>query len=102
MYTSLMVRLLENTIKFVLSTLRDNLFAFKHMSIFSISSVSIWFMYVVSISSINRFVSSAKRRVNNLVDTEGRSLTYKRNKSGPKIDPCVTPHVISFSEDLTL
>ena len=65
-YASLMVRLLENTIKFVLSTLKDNLFAFNHMSIFSISSVSIWFMYVVSISSINRFVSSAKRRLRNL------------------------------------
>ena len=29
----------------------------------------------------------------------GKSLIYKRNKNGPRLDPCGTPHFSSFTSD---
>lgn len=40
------------------------------------------------------FVSSAKIIKWEVSEHLGRSLIYKRNKRGPRIDPCGTPQVI--------
>ena len=40
-----------------------------------------------------RLVSSVNITGSNKRDTFGRSLTYTRNRSGPKIDPWGTPQV---------
>ena len=44
-------------------------------------------------------VSSAKIMKWEEGDEIGRSLMYKRNKSGPRIDPCGTRHTISLCVD---
>ena len=44
-------------------------------------------------------MSSANDRRFNSVELD-MSLILIRNKIGPRIEPCGTPHVISLSEDL--
>ena len=41
-------------------------------------------------------VSSAKIMKWEEGEESGRLLMYKRNKSGPRIDPCGTPQIISL------
>ena len=42
-----------------------------------------------------RFVSSANIIGSSMFEALGRSLTYIKNKSGPRIEPCGMPHFIS-------
>ena len=46
------------------------------------------------------FVSSANIRGLVEFKHEGRSLIYNKNKSGPRIEPCGTPHVILLSFEM--
>ena len=46
-------------------------------------------------------VSSAKSQTRN-DEACTMSLIYIKNKVGPRIEPCGTPHLISFNEDFTL
>ena len=48
----------------------------------------------------NMLVSSANRIGNRMSDTLQISLTYNKNKRGPKIEPCGTPQVIAFHLEL--
>ena len=42
-------------------------------------------------------VSSANKIILNNYDTSHMSFMYKINSTGPRIDPCGTPHLIFFS-----
>ena len=48
-----------------------------------------------------RFVSSANSRGLTCLRQSGRSFMYKRNKSGPRMEPCGIPHVTLLSEVIT-
>ena len=48
----------------------------------------------------NKFVSSAKINGLACVRQFGRSLMYKMNNNGPRIDPCGTPFLILMASDL--
>ena len=83
-----------NITKFVLEIFNDNLFTFNHTfsfisSLFTVFSISRSFD-----DSKNIFVSSANRKNLSFFDIFGKSLIYKRNKSGPRTEPCGTLHVI--------
>ena len=47
-------------------------------------------------------VASAKKIIIINVDTSHMSFMYKINSTGPRIDPCGTPHLIFFSYELLL
>ena len=51
----------------------------------------------MSLCSKSRFVLSANIIVFNKLEALWRSFTYIKNNSGPRIDPCGTPHVIFCS-----
>ena len=67
--------------------------------------VSSMFIILISSSALfpdkNTLVSSANSIGNSTLDTEAMSLIYNKNGNGPKIEPCGTPHVIVFWDDLT-
>ena len=56
----------------------------------------------MSLSPKNRFVSSANIIVFNKLESLARSFMYIKNNSGPRIDPCGTPHVTFCSFVLLL
>ena len=47
-----------------------------------------------SVPSIKQLVSSANKIDVSRVDTSPKSLTYRKNSDGPRIEPCGTPQVI--------
>ena len=47
-------------------------------------------------------VSSANKIILSNFDTPHMSFIHKINSSGPRIDPCGTPHLIFFSSELLL
>ena len=49
-----------------------------------------------------RFVSSANIMGFKMLEALHKSLTYKRNNSGPKIDPCGTPQLMFLLLDCLL
>ena len=57
-------------------------------SLLNESDVEFWFRLQYNV------VSSAYISISNILLTEGRSLIYIRNNSGPNIDPCGTPVAI--------
>ena len=48
---------------------------------------------------MERVVSSANNLALVVWRHLGKSLIYKRNKNGPRLDPCGTPHLSSFTSD---
>jgi hypothetical protein len=84
--------LLENWIKYVLLRFRDGEFTRKHLVIRPKGVLrSFWNWYTFWLV-INMLVSSANNmRVALCVTALGKSLIYKRNKRGPKTEPCGTP-----------
>jgi hypothetical protein len=48
---------------------------------------------------MERVVSSANNLALVVWRHLGKSLIYKRNKNGPRLDPCGTPHLNSFTSD---
>ena len=65
-----------------------------HISLFTKVTRSLGFFPVT-----NKFESSANSSENKTFDTFDRSLIYNKNKIGPRIKPCGTPHVINFEEE---
>ena len=88
------------SIKFALSTFRDNLFALTHAYTFIISTLIISTNRSRLSHVQNKFVSSANKIGINNSDTDGKSLIKIKNKSGPNTDPCGTPHWIFLLSDL--
>lgn len=88
------------TIYFVLLGFRDNLLTQNQLNTSFIAVFDC--LYNVGRSWCDKYtdVSSAKDRTFSDVDTE-MSLTYIRYKSGPRIDPCGTPHIISSRSDFS-
>ena len=88
-----------NIIKLVLSIFRDSLLAFNHYINFLNSLLTTVASSCKLFELKNNVVSSANKMENRL-DTEAISFMYS---NGPRIDPCGTPHVISFiSEEVLL
>ena len=72
-------------------TFKESLFEINHSLIFSLFIVEKWTL--MSLCSKNRFVLSESIIVFNKLEVLGRSFTYTKNSSGPRVDPCGTPHV---------
>ena len=72
----------------VFLVLRDSLLTWNHIFILSRQELVLWRSVFKSESKINKFVSSAKRTILELV-LSGRSLTYIRNNNGPRMEPWV-------------
>ena len=86
--------LLENIMKWVFLIFRDSLFAFNHKEISLNSSFNVFIIISLSLPLTNELLSSANSLGNVFLQTLARSFMYMRNKSGPSIDPCGTPHLI--------
>ena len=78
---------------FVFLTFKESLFEINHSLIFCNSLLTVEKRKLMSLCSKNRFVSSANIIVFNKLEALGRSFTYIKSSSGPRIDPCGTPHV---------
>ena len=65
-----------------------------HWLMFSNSWFTIWNKYLISLCVKNKLVSSANIIGSNMFEAFFKSFTYKRNRSGPKIEPCGTPQLI--------
>ena len=65
------------------------------------SLFTLMFRVSILLSLMIKAVSSAKNRTRN-DEAFTMSLIYIENKVGPRIEPCGTPHLISFNEDFTL
>ena len=89
-----------NNMKFVLSTFRESLFALTHAYTFAISVLILSTIMSRSLPVQNKLVSSANKIGINHLETDGKSLIKIKNNSGPKIDPCGTPHLICLQSDL--
>ena len=50
----------------------------------------------------NILVSSAKRKNLSFDEVLGKSFIYNKNKSGPRTEPCGTPHERDLTSDLVL
>jgi hypothetical protein len=74
------VCLLENIIKFVLETFRDNLLTLNHVSNFASSMLTEWLSVHKSEPDWKMFVSSANKMKFDLVDALQMSLINKVNK----------------------
>ena len=83
----------------VLATLKLSLLAINHFLRFSKSEFTAAWTIGTESSEAVRFVSSANIRGFVLFRRRGRSLMYSKKNSGPKIEPCGTPHVISRSDE---
>ena len=92
-------RCLRNNTKWVLSVFKVSLLALNQSMIFIISLFIVLTNSLGLSPDIKRFESSANKILNKTLETFARSLMYKRKRSGPKIDPCGIPQVISLSTD---
>ena len=72
---------------FVFSTYKDSLFAVNQSLMFTSFLFTTVKRCLMSLWLKKRLVSSAKMIGSNEPDAFGRSLTYTRNRSGPRIDP---------------
>ena len=91
--------LLENIMKWVFLIFRDSLFAFNHKEISFNSSFNVFIIKSLSLPLMNRLLSSANSIGNVFLHTVAWSFIYMRNKSGPNIDPCGTPHFMTWFWD---
>ena len=82
--------------KLVLSIFRDSLFSLNQLEIFFDSLFISFSSWTGSLWEKRILVSPSKLMKWEEGDERGRSLMYKRNKSGPRIDPCDTPQTISL------
>ena len=87
--------------KFVLSAFNESLFSLNQLHV-SFNSILIRISNWTGFSWETRFVSSAKIMKWEKGEERGRSLMYSKIKSGPRIDPCGTPQMISFKGELVL
>ena len=78
---------------FIFLMFKESLFEINHSLIFYNSLLTVKKGTLISLCSKNRFVSSANFIVFNKLEAPGRSFAYIKNNSGPRIDPCGTPHV---------
>ena len=90
------------SIKLVLSTFRDKLFALTHAYTFVISTLILSTNRSRSSPVQNKFVSLANKIGINSFETGGKSLIKIKSNSGPKTDPCGTPHWIFFTLRLAI
>ena len=79
---------------------RLGLFAMSHLQRFSKPKFTAFSTSSIQLPDEVIFVSSANIRGLVEFKHEGRSLIYNKNKSGPRIEPCGTPHVIFFSFEM--
>ena len=77
-----------------------SLFAISQSETFSSSLLIISITSAYECPSINTLVSSANKIENNKSDDLAKSLTLRKNKRGPNIDPCGTPCVMFLMLDL--
>ena len=91
--------LLPNIIYDVFVIFSDNKLALNHSEIIWSSSFICLSRTSKDLPVINRFVSSANMMVWRSGDAKLRSLMYKRNSNGPRIEPCGTPQVIRSQFD---
>ena len=89
-------------IHLVFSTFKESLLIAIHSDNLHSSSFITSMRWSKLLPWTNTFVSSANKIVNKTEETLAISLTYKGNRSGPKIDPCGTPHDISMDSELWL
>ena len=85
----------------------NSVFVSFSVSLFAVSHSLTFKRSWLSFDSISSTVGALMERVvscaNNLALVVwrhlGKSLIYKRNKNGPRLDPCGTPHLSSFTSD---
>ena len=77
--------------------LSESLLAASHFATAFKSSLS----FLSDRSIATKVVSLANKYTSELLTTFGRSLTYKRKRSGPKMDPCEKPLFIVQKFDCT-
>ncbi|KAK2181315.1 hypothetical protein NP493_403g01007 [Ridgeia piscesae] len=94
--------LCANMIKLVLFTLSDNLLTLNHISSFSSALLTVHAISPIFLVEYKMLVSSADKIILSNFDTSHMSFMYKINSTGPRIDPCGTPHLIFFSSELLL
>ena len=92
--SDILARFLWNTMKCVLFKFKDSLFICSQSTTLTISSFIILIRSSGFFPNENIFESSAKSKVNNLLDTLHKSLMYKTKSTGPNIEPCGTTHVM--------
>ena len=85
--------------KFVLSILRDNRFAFNHLIMLPSSLLMTVDNLCKFFDLQNNVVSSANKTEKRTRETEAISFMYNRNNNGPSIESCGTPQVICFTSD---
>ena len=90
--SSLLLALWKNE-NFVFLTLKESLFELNHSLIFCNSLLTVEKATLMPLRSKTRFVSSANIIVFSKLEALGRSFTYIKDNSGPRINPCGTPHV---------
>ena len=83
---SALIFLGEKSIKLILDIFRVNLFEVSHLSIYLASLLAVLFNLSKLLSLIIIIVSSANSLTLDSVNL-GKSLTYKENKVGPRIEP---------------
>ena len=87
---------LKNSINLVLSGCRTSLLTRKNSQIFRNSILAIAINSLIFVCVNSSVVSSANSKERNFEDKR-RSLMYKINSEGPKIEPCGTPNVMFYS-----
>ena len=86
---------LWNNEDLVFPTFSDSVFAENHsLTLINLSLTVL--NNVFMLLCLKELVSSAKIIGTNTFEELGRSFTYNKNNNGPSIEPCGTPHLISF------
>ena len=94
--SALVLCLFLNIMNLVLSIFSDSLFSLNQLEISLIHCLLVFLVRQGLHEKKKILVSSAKVMKYEEGNERGRSLMYKRNKSGPRIDPCGTPHTMSL------
>ena len=87
---------LWNNENLVFPTFSDNLFAENHSLILINSSLTVLNNVFMLLSSKKKLVLSANIIGTSTFEELGRSFTCNKNSNGSSIEPCGTPHLISF------
>ena len=86
---------LGNNVNLVLFSFKDNLFARNHSDTFSSSKFDFKKNGFISLFGKNKLVQSAKMIDFKNFDLKDKTFIKSIERSGPKIDPCGTPHIVS-------
>ena len=81
-----------NNMKWVFFKFKDNLFSLSQSTTWDISIHISLTRESGFLPDKNILESSAKSKANTFLDALQRSLMYNKNKRGPRIEPCGTPH----------